>query len=97
MSGKKRATSKKTRRLESSHQKLAEDFLARLDHSWQQHGHEVLDLISTERPMVYFRAMVKLTEVLHRRLPEPPGFDGRQYCADVLQRLELHAGNARQR
>jgi hypothetical protein len=53
--------------------------------------------VLAERPKVYFQALVKLTAALHRRLPEPPGFDRSQYRADVLQRLELDAGNARQR
>ena len=95
MSGKKRATSEKTRRLESSHQKLAQDFLARLDHSWQQHGREILDRVLAERPELYFQALVRLTVVLHRRLPEPPEFDRRRYRADVLQRLHECAKSAR--
>ena len=95
MSGKKTATSKKTRRLEGSHQKLAENFLARLDRTWQQHGHEILDRVMAERPKIYFQALVRLTVILHRRLPEPPGFDRRQYRADVLQRLQQRAENAR--
>ena len=85
---KKRATSKKTRRLEGSHQKLAKEFLVRLDRTWQQHGREVLNRVMAERPELYFQALVRLTQVLHRRLPEPPGFDRRQYRADVLQRLQ---------
>ena len=95
MSGKKRATSKKTRRPESSHQKLAQDFLARLDHSWQQHGRELLDRVLAERPELYFQALVRLTVVLNRRLPEPPEFDRRCYRADILQRLQQRAENAR--
>jgi hypothetical protein len=94
MSGKKRATSKKTRRPESSHQKLAQDFLARLDHSWQQHGREILDRVLAERPELYFQALVRLTVVLNRRLPEPPEFDRRCYRADILQRLQQRAENA---
>ncbi len=77
----------KTRRLEGSHQKLAEEFLARLDRTWQQHGREVLDCVMAERPELYFQVMVRLTQVLHRRLPEPPEFDRRRYRAGVLQRL----------
>ena len=68
---KKRATSKKTRRLEGSHQKLAKEFLARLDRTWQQHGREVLNRVMAERPELYFQALVRLTVVLNRRLPEP--------------------------
>ena len=43
MSGKKNGLLRKTRRLEGSHQKLGENFLARLDRTWQQHGREILD------------------------------------------------------
>jgi hypothetical protein len=88
MRGKKRATqSKKARRLVAG-SKLAEAFLARLDRAWQQYGREILDRLLAERPKVYFQAMVRLTMILHRRLPEPPDFDRRQYRADVLQRLQ---------
>ena len=92
MKSKKRATgdlSIKTRRpVESSHQKLAEEFLARLDRTWQQHGREILHRVMAERPKLYFQVMARLTQVLHHQLPEPPGFDRRRYRADVLQRLE---------
>ena len=47
-----------------------------------------------ERPELYFQAMVRLTQVLHRRLPEPSGFDRRQYRADVLRRLQQREENA---
>jgi hypothetical protein len=39
--------------------------------------------------------LVKLTEVLHCRLPEPPDFDRRHYRTDVLQRLQKRAEKAR--
>ena len=96
MRDKKRAASKNTRRgPERSHQKLAENFLARLDRTWQRHGREILDRVMAERPELYFQALVRLTVVLHRRLPEPPEFDRRRYRADVLQRLQQRAENAR--
>ena len=79
-----------------SHHKLAEDFLAQLDRSWQQHGREMLAWLRAERPKVYFKAMVRLTEVLHCRLPEPPKFDRSRIRADVLQRLQERTENARQ-
>jgi hypothetical protein len=41
-----------------------------------------------ERPELYFQAMVRLSQILDRRLPEPPEFDRRRYRADVLQRLQ---------
>jgi hypothetical protein len=78
-----------------SHQKLAESFLARLDRAWQQHGREILDRLMAERPELYFQAMVRLTVVLHRRLPEPPDFDRHQYRADLSRRLQQRAENAR--
>ena len=92
MRNKKNASSKNACR-ERSHQKLAESFLARLDRAWQQHGREILDRLMAERPELYFQALVKLTAALHRRLPEPPGFDRSQYRADVLQRLQRRAEN----
>ena len=79
---------------ERSHQKLAEEFLARLDRTWRRHGCEILDRVMAERPKLYFQAMVRLTQALHRQLPEPPGFDRRQYRADVLHRLHERAGSA---
>jgi hypothetical protein len=95
MRNKKSASPKNARRgAERSYQKLAENFLARLDRTWQQHGREVLDRVMAERPELYFQAMVRLTQVLHRRLPEPSGFDRRQYRADVLQRLQQREENA---
>ena len=96
MRNKKSASSKNARRrAERAHQKLGENFLARLDRTWQQHGREILDRVMAERPKLYFQVMVRLTQVLHRRLPEPSGFDRRQYRADVLQRLQQRAEKAR--
>jgi hypothetical protein len=98
MRNKKRASSKNARRgAECSHQKLAKIFLARLDRAWQQHGREILHRVLAERPELYFQTLVRLTLVLHRQLPEPPGFDRRSYRADVLQRLQERKENARQR
>ena len=98
MRNKKSASSKNARRrAERSHQKLAEEFLARLDGTWQRHGRELLDRVLAERPELYFQALVRLTVVLNRRLPEPPEFDRRCYRADVLQRLQERKENARQR
>jgi hypothetical protein len=74
------------RRAERSHQKLAENFLGH--GAWRRHGREVLDHVIAERPELYFQAMVRLTEVMHRQLPELPEFDRRRYRADVLQRLQ---------
>jgi hypothetical protein len=99
MRGKKRATSTASkanhRTTKGSHQTLAENFLARLDRTWQQHGSEILDRVMAERPKLYFQAMVRLTVVLHRRLPEPSEFDRRQYRADILRRLQQRAENVK--
>ena len=38
------------RRAERSHQKLAENFLARLDRTWRRHGPEIFDRVMAERP-----------------------------------------------
>jgi hypothetical protein len=95
MRNKKSASSKNARRrAERSHQKLAEEFLARLDRAWRRHGREILDRVMAERPELYFQALVSLIQVLHRRLPQPPDFDRRHYRADVLQRLQQRAENA---
>jgi hypothetical protein len=94
MKDKKNASSKSARRrAERSHQKLAENFLARLDRTWRRHGREILDRVMAERPELYFQALVRLTQVLHRRLPEPPGFDRSQYRADVMRRLQQRIDN----
>ena len=94
MRGKKRATQSKKARRSVKGSKLAEAFLARLDRAWQQHGREILDRLMAERPELYFQALVRLTVVLHRRLPEPPDFDRRHYRADVLQRLQQRGKRA---
>jgi hypothetical protein len=94
MSSKMRATATTVpeqasgRRTEDSHRKLADDVLAHLGGSWQQHGREALARLTTERPNVYFKAMVRLMKILHRRLPEPPGFDRQRARADVLLRVQ---------
>ena len=75
MRNKKSASLKNARRrAERAHQKPGENFLARLDHSWQQHGREALDRVMAGRPELYFQALVRLTGVLNRRLPRASGF-----------------------
>jgi hypothetical protein len=70
MRNNKNAGSKNARRrAERSHQKLAENFLARLDRTWRRHVREILDRVMAERHELYFQALVRLTQVLHRRLP----------------------------
>jgi hypothetical protein len=51
--------------------KLGEDFLARLNRSWELHGREILARVRAERPELYFEALVKLTLALHRATGEP--------------------------
>jgi hypothetical protein len=47
-------------RPEDAVQKLAEGFLAKLSGSWRQHGPETLTRLSTERPELYVKTIVKL-------------------------------------
>jgi hypothetical protein len=54
----------------------------------ERHGRETFDQLRAERPEVYLKAMVRAVKILHRRLPEPPGFDRERARADVLQRLQ---------
>ena len=56
--------------------------------AWARRGRETLARLSAERPVAYVRAMVRLVAVMHRRLPEPPGFDRQRARADVLQRVQ---------
>jgi hypothetical protein len=73
-------------RPEDSRKKLGEAFFADLNRSWQRHGGEVLDRLSTERPEIFFQVMVKLVQVW--MLSESNGFDRRRNRKEVLQRLE---------
>ena len=54
-------------------------------------GREILDRVRTERPEVYFKALVKLTVALHRALNKLNDVDRRRNREEVLQRLE-HCG-----
>ena len=51
------------RQTEGSHRKLADDVLAHLGGSWQQHGREALARLRTERPNAYFKAIVRLMKI----------------------------------
>jgi hypothetical protein len=83
-----KAAMKGYRRAEGPHKKLTENFLSDLESSWQQDGWEILHHLRTERALAYFQTMVRLTEVLHRRSPNPPEFDRHRNRADVLLRLK---------
>jgi hypothetical protein len=49
----------------------------------------MLERLQTERPEICFETLVRLTTVLQRQLPEPPGFDrkrtARTYWLDYLE------------
>jgi hypothetical protein len=61
--------------------------LADLDRSWQQQGRELLDRVRTERPKVYFRALVKAYGDSAPRARRPSNnFDRRRHRQEVLQR-----------
>jgi hypothetical protein len=76
---------------EGSGKKLAEDFLARLNRSCEQHGIELLDRVYAERPKLYFNALVKLAmlDIEPSRLND---FDPRHNRDEVLRRLGSHEG-----
>jgi hypothetical protein len=75
--------------------KLGEDVLAHLNRSWELHGKEILDRVVTERPLFFFKAMVKLSLVPHRTLGKAPDFDPQRNRQEVLQRLEARIADAR--
>ena len=76
------------RRREGARKKLAEDFLSDLERLWQQHGRAALYRLATERPLAFFRVMLKVAQVLPLE-PGPPEESGWP-CnrEEVLQRLE---------
>ena len=80
------------RRPEGARKKLAEDFLSDLERLWQQHGREVLYRLATERPLAFFRVMIKLARVQPLELgpPEESGYPCNR--EEVLRRLETRAG-----
>jgi hypothetical protein len=102
MSRKKRRLEKAKAKQADSHQQLAEEFLARLEQSWRRHGGKVFRKLAAERPEVLFKAIANLIVILHRQLPEPPGFDRRRNRASFssgfrsgrlrLEQLVPHAG-----
>jgi hypothetical protein len=71
----------------SQKDQLREDFLEGIERSWERHGSDLLEWLRTERTELYFRTLVRLTAVLHRRFPEPQGFDRKRYREDLLARL----------
>ena len=95
-----RATSKASKRPrsrpEGSVQKLAEGFLAELNHSWRQHGPETLARLSTERPEFYFKAMVKLALVQLDGWDKLSDFDRQRNREEALHRLEQCRGSGQE-
>ena len=71
-----------------SPKKLAENFFAELGRSFEQHGHETIAQVRTERPELYVKTLLKLTQVLHRAPGNPNDFDRQRTRKDILQRLE---------
>ena len=81
------------RRARGARKKLAEDFLSDLERLWQQHGREALYRLATERPLAFFRVMIKVAQV-HPFEHGPPEESGWRCNRDeVLQRLEMRAGS----
>ncbi len=78
-------------RPEASLEKLAEDFLAKLNSSWQQHGPEALTRLSTEQPEFYVKMMVELAEAQLGGCPKLSDSDRRLNREQALHRLEQHA------
>jgi hypothetical protein len=76
---------------EGSGKKLAEDFLARLNRSCEQHGSELLDRVYAERPKLYFYTLVKLA-MLDNESSRLNDFDPRHNRDEVLRRLGSHEG-----
>jgi hypothetical protein len=75
---------------EGSGKKLAEDFLASLNRSCEQHGSELLDRVYAERPKLYFNALFKLAilDIEPSRLND---FDPRHNRDEVLRHLGQQA------
>jgi hypothetical protein len=94
--GSAKASRPARRRTGRSRKKLGKAFLLDLNRAWRKHGWETLEWLSAKRPTIYFKAIVMLAELQQRRLPEPPGFDRQRYRADVMERLQERAANARQ-
>ncbi len=81
-------------RPEASLAKLADDFLAKLNRSWRQHGPEALTRLSTEEPELYVKAIVELAEAQLKGCAKLSGSDRRLNREQALHRLEKHAQSA---
>ena len=49
----------------------------------------------TERPLIFFKAMVKLILILHQARDKPKDFDRLRNRQEVLQRLDARLADAR--
>jgi hypothetical protein len=78
--------------VEASRKKLADDFLAYLNRSWDQSANELLDRLWVEHPKVYFRVLVKLAQIVLLEFADPRQFDRRRNRHEVLQRLSQQTG-----
>jgi hypothetical protein len=74
--------------------KLAEDFLSDLERLWQQHGREALCRLATERPLAFFRMMIKLAQVHPLELGPPEERAWPCNREEVLQRLETRGASS---
>jgi hypothetical protein len=80
------------RRPGGARKKLAEDFLSDLERLWQQHGREALYRLATERPLAFFRVMIKLARVQPLELGPPEEWAWPCNREEVLQRLTTRTG-----
>jgi hypothetical protein len=70
---------------------LVEQFLAELDRSFQEHGHEIFHIVMTTQPKLYFRALVMLAVVQQRGSSKLSDLDRQRNRAEALLRLEQRA------
>lgn len=75
-------------RPEVSLQKLAGGLLAELDSCWRQHGPETLTRLSTERPELYVKTIVKLAEAQLGGCDKLSDLDRQRNREQALRRLE---------
>jgi hypothetical protein len=67
---------------------LVEKFLADLDRSFQEHGGEIFDFVMTERPRLYFPALVMLAQVQGRRSSQLSDLERQRNRTKALLRLQ---------
>jgi hypothetical protein len=67
---------------------LIERFLADLDRSFQERGRDIFDFVITERPKLYFRALVMLAQIQGRRSSQLSDLERQRNRTDALLRLQ---------